>query len=78
MLTQQCLLNSSSITDHAHLVSHSKDTTTYQHASTLQLFQTVEQSSGDGLMLLIFHHGVWQPEGIFTLDQIAHQVANPN
>jgi hypothetical protein len=66
------------ITDHAHLVSRSKDTTTYQHASTLQLFQTVEQSSGNGLMLLIFNHGVWQSEGIFTLDQIVHQVANPD
>lgn len=65
------------ITDHAYLISHCKDTTTYQHASTLQLFQTVEQSNGNGLMLLILHNGVWQSEGVFTPDQIVNQVANP-
>lgn len=77
MLTQQCLLNSSSITDCAHLVSQNKDTATYQHASTLQLFKTVKQVSGH-LELFIMRSGVWHSEGIFTLDQIAHQVANPN
>jgi hypothetical protein len=65
------------ITDNAHLISQSKDTTTYQHASTLQLFRTVEQVSGNKLELLIFTNGVWQSEGIFTANQIAHQVANP-
>jgi hypothetical protein len=65
------------ITDNAHLISKTKDTTTYQHASTLQLFQTVEQVSGNGLELFIFNNGVWHSEGIFTANQIAHQVANP-
>lgn len=65
------------ISDHAHLVSRHKDTTTYQHASTLQLFKTIEQVSGHS-ELLIMHSGVWHSEGVFTLNQIAHQVANPN
>jgi hypothetical protein len=65
------------ITDNAHLISKTKDTATYQHASTLQLFQTVEQVSG-GLELFIMCEGVWHSEGIFTQNQIAYQVANPN
>lgn len=65
------------ITDRAHLISQNKDTATYQHASTLQLFKTVEQVSGH-LELLIMYNGVWHSEGIFTPNQIAHQVANPN
>jgi hypothetical protein len=65
------------ITDNAHLISRNKDTTTYQHASTLQLFQTVEQATGKGLELFIFNDGVWHSEGIFTANQIARQVANP-
>jgi hypothetical protein len=65
------------ITDNAHLISRNKDTTTYQHASTLQLFQTVEQVTGNGLELFIFNDGVWHSEGIFNANQIAHQVANP-
>jgi hypothetical protein len=64
------------ITDNAHLISKSKDTATYQHASTLQLFQTVNQVNGN-LELFIMCDGVWQSEGIFTTNQIAHQVANP-
>ena len=66
------------ITDNAHLISKSKDTATYQHASTLQLFQTIEQSDGNGLELMIFNDGVWHSEGIFTANQIAYQVANLN
>ena len=65
------------ITDNAHLISRNKDTATYQHASTLQLFQTVEQVSGNGLELFIMCDGVWHSEGIFTANQIAYQVANP-
>ncbi len=66
------------ITDNAFLISKTKDTTTYQHASTLQLFQTVEQVSGDGLELFIFNSGVWHSEGIFNQNQIAYRVANPS
>jgi hypothetical protein len=65
-----------SITDNAHLISKNKDTAIYQHASTLQLFQTVEQASGC-LELFIMCEGVWHSEGIFTQNQIAYQVANP-
>jgi hypothetical protein len=64
------------ITDNAHLISRNKDTTTYQHASTLQLFQTVNQVNGN-LELFIMCDGVWHSEGIFTQNQIAYQVANP-
>jgi hypothetical protein len=64
------------ITDNAHLISRTKDTATYQHAQTLQLFQTVNQVSGH-LELFIMNDGVWHSEGIFTANQIAHQVANP-
>jgi hypothetical protein len=66
------------ITDNAHLISKSKDTATYQHAQTLQLFQTVEQVTGNGLELFIFNDGVWHSEGIFTANQIAYQVAHLN
>jgi hypothetical protein len=63
--------------ENAHLIDQSKDTTTYQHASTMQLFRTVEQVSDNGLELFIFNNGLWQSEGIFTANQIAYQVANP-
>jgi hypothetical protein len=65
------------ITDNAHLISRHKDTAIYQHAQTNQLFQTVEQVSGNGLELFIMNDGVWHSEGIFNANQIAHQVANP-
>ena len=64
------------ITDYAFLFDATKDTKTYQHATTSQLFRTVEQVSGN-LELFIMCEGVWKSEGIFTQNQIAYQVANP-
>jgi hypothetical protein len=64
------------ITDYAHLIDRTKDTTTYQHAETLQLFQTVNQVDGN-LELFIMDSGVWHSEGIDTPERIAQQVAKP-
>jgi hypothetical protein len=65
------------ITDYAHLIDRTKDVTLYQHASTLQLFQTVAQSDGK-LELFIFTAGVWDSQGIGSIETIADMVANPN
>ena len=65
------------ITDNAFLFDVCKDTKTYQHASTMQLFRTVDREDGN-LELFIMAEGTWQSEGIFTPNQIAYQVANPN
>jgi hypothetical protein len=64
------------ITDHAHLIDRTKDTTTYQHAETHQLFQTVNQTDGN-LELFIMDGGVWHSEGIDTAERIAQLVGQP-
>jgi hypothetical protein len=67
------------ITDYAHPIETNKDTATYQHASTFQLFRTVRQSDGN-VELLIFDcdFGSWQTEGIMTPDRVVEMVANPD
>jgi hypothetical protein len=65
------------ITNYAHLVEHNKDFTLYQHASTMQLFQTIAQADGK-LELFIFNGGVWHSEGIGAIETIIDMVANPD
>jgi hypothetical protein len=65
------------ITDYAHLIEHRKDVTLYQHASTLQLFQTIAQVDGK-LELFIFNAGIWHSEGIGAIETIIDMVANPD
>jgi hypothetical protein len=65
------------ITDHAHLIDHTKDVTLYQHASTMQLFQTINQADRK-LELFIFNGGVWHSEGIGAIEKIIDMVANPD
>jgi hypothetical protein len=64
-------------TDHAYLISHDKDTTTYQHSSTDQVFQTIAQADGK-LELFIFNGGTWHSEGIGAIETIIDMVANPD
>ncbi|WP_310412998.1 hypothetical protein [Chamaesiphon sp. OTE_8_metabat_110] len=64
------------ITDFAFLIERNKDVTLYQHASTLQLFQTINQTDGT-LELLIFQGGVWFSEGCGSMATIADMAANP-
>jgi hypothetical protein len=65
------------ITDYAHLIERNKDITLYQHASTLQLFQTIAQADGK-LELFIFNGGVWHSERIGANETIVDMVANPD
>jgi hypothetical protein len=65
------------ITDYAHLIDRNKDVCMYQHASTLQLFQTINQADGK-LELFIFTAGVWNSEGIGAIETIIDMVANPD
>jgi hypothetical protein len=65
------------ITDYAHLIDRNKDVCMYQHASTLQLFQTINQADGK-LELFIFTAGVWESQGIGALETIIDMVANLN
>ncbi|WP_373538780.1 hypothetical protein [Chamaesiphon sp.] len=65
------------ITEYAHLIDHTKDVTLYQHASTMQLFQTIAQADGK-LELFIFNGGVWHSEGIGALETIIDMAANPD
>jgi hypothetical protein len=65
------------ITDYAHLIDRNKDICTYQHASTLQLFQTINQADGK-LELFIFTAGVWNSEGIGAIETIIDMVATLN
>jgi hypothetical protein len=65
------------ITDYAHLIDRNKDVCMYQHASTLQLFQTIAQADGK-LELFIFNDGVWESQGIGAIETIIDMVANPN
>jgi hypothetical protein len=65
------------ITDHAYLIDRTKDVILYQHASTLQLFQTINQADGK-LELFIFNGGVWESQGIGAIETIIDMVANPD
>jgi hypothetical protein len=65
------------ITDYAYLIDRTKDVSLYQHASTLQLFQTIAQSDGK-LELFIFTAGVWESQGIGAIETIIDMVANPD
>jgi hypothetical protein len=65
------------ITDYAHLIDRNKDVCIYQHASTLQLFQTINQADGK-LELFIFTAGVWNSEGIGAIETIIDMVATLN
>jgi hypothetical protein len=65
------------ITDYAHLIDRTKDVTLYQHASTLQLFQTINQADGK-LELFIFNCGVWHSQGAGAIETIVDMVANPD
>jgi hypothetical protein len=65
------------ITDYAHLIDRNKDVCMYQHASTLQLFQTINQADGK-LKLFIFTAGVWESQGIGAIETIIDMVANPD
>jgi hypothetical protein len=65
------------ITDYAHLIDRTKDTALYQHASTLQLFQTINRADGK-LELFIFNGGVWHSQGIGAIETIIDMIANPN
>ena len=65
------------ITDYAHLIDRNKDVCMYQHASTLQLFQTIAQADGK-LELFIFNDGVWESQGIGAPETIIDMVANPS
>jgi hypothetical protein len=65
------------ITDYAHLIDRNKDVCMYQHASTLQLFQTIAQADGK-LELFIFTAGVWESQGIGAIETIIDMVANLN
>jgi hypothetical protein len=64
-------------TDYAHLIDRNKDVCMYQHASTLQLFQTINQADGK-LELFIFTAGVWESQGIGAIETIIDMVANPD
>ena len=63
------------ITDYAFLFDATKDTKTYQHATTSQLFRTIEQVNSNGLELFIMVEGKWILQGIFNANQIAYQLS---
>ena len=56
------------IADYAVLIDRNKDLTLYQHASTLQLFQTINQIDGN-VELFIFDSG-WHSKGVMSIDKL--------
>jgi len=62
------------LANYAHLIERDRDTTTYQHAETLQVFRLVDLTEGN-YGLYIFNDGMWTYQGNKTMPQIIQLAA---